>query len=71
MKVVKIKNMIVSLENVKSVTQTISGSGAKSNPYNYAINIQYFGNEGEYIHLDEDRVAAETAMAQIFQILEN
>ena len=40
---------IVSLDNVKTVNTSISGSGAKSNPFRYGITIEYFSNETNYI----------------------
>ena len=71
MKVVRISNTIVSLERVKSVQMCVSGSGAKSNPYNYAIDVAYFGNEREYINLGDNKTLAEETMQTIFDVLEN
>ena len=71
MKVIKIANTIVALDKVKSVQLCISGSGAKSNPFNYAIDIAYFGNEREYLNIGDDEKLAKESMEKIFNILEN
>ena len=45
MKLIRTNDELICLERVKKVTTRTFGSGAKSNPYKYFINIQYFNDE--------------------------
>lgn len=55
----------VCLSNVKTVEMDISGTGAKSNPHDYTIRIEYFGGERAYLSYNQASTTAETALRNI------
>lgn len=60
---------LVSLNNVKSVELDVYGSGAKSNPFQYTIVIQYFGDEKTHLSYKSASDTAETALRNICEKL--
>lgn len=61
MKLIKTNDELICLEGVKKVVKRTFGSGAKSNPYKYFINIQYFNEEdGVNIEFDNKKVFDDT-----------
>ena len=69
MKVIKVDDKIVVLEKVKGVEVSESGSGAKSNPFRYTIQVEYFGGDFENITIVSDEVKAHNTMNKIYEIL--
>lgn len=69
MKLIRTDNQIISLENVKEISLHTSGSGAKSNPYQYNINIEYMNKERSWISCKGSKEKAEDIMNKIYDIL--
>lgn len=69
MKCIKTNEKIVSLENVKSVQKFTWGSGAKSNPFSYRIDVDYFNGDDCSIFFEEDKKAFEATYEEIYEIL--
>lgn len=72
MKVIRINNTIVSLENMRNVELQHSGSGAKSNPYKSCIIVEYRGDtEDTRVWFDDnaEQTIGEQHMAAILKIL--
>lgn len=51
---IKTEKNITSLENVKNVEFVIYGSGTKSNPYGYMIDVDYFQGNTVYLRFQGD-----------------
>lgn len=62
-------NKIVSINNVKEITLQTFGSGAKSNPFQYTIRIDYFGEENVFLEFHSNKALAEQTLEEIFEIL--
>ena len=60
-------NKIVSISNVKAIIFQTFGSGAKSNPFQYSIRIEYFGDEVNFIEFGGNKTCAEQAFEEIFE----
>ena len=69
MKCIKVDNTIVVLERVKDIELLSGGSGAKSNPFWFALDIEHFGGERSRIDLGENEIQAHNTMNQIYEIL--
>ena len=65
----KASQKIVSLNNITEIKMLTWGSGAKSNPYTYAIEFCYTGGETARIDCDKSKVMAETILEEIFDNL--
>lgn len=69
MKLIRVKNKIISLENVNSVTFEDHGTGAKSNPYHFNIIITYMNNSESYLHFGQNEKEREKIFEEIYEIL--
>lgn len=52
MKILRIGDDILSLENVRRVSIESCGTGAKSNPYHFYIRVQYIDKQHESVEVD-------------------
>lgn len=69
MKFIKTAKEIVSLENVMKVSKWEQGTGAKSNPFRFRIDITYYNNMEEWIWCDDDRKLMDEIFEEIAKIL--
>ena len=69
MKVIRVKNTIVSLENVKSIEFETHGTGAKSNPYYCNICIIYMNDSKSWLQFEQDEKEREKVFEEIYEIL--
>ena len=69
MKAIKFKNEIVILDNAHKIELVNLGTGAKSNPNQYVINIHFNNNTFDTLKVGESAKEAEAVMTDIFNIL--
>ncbi len=69
MKLIATEDKIVSLENVKTVEITYTGTGAKSNPYKYYIAIEYKDASPATLYFAGNEKKAEETFKKILEIL--
>jgi outer membrane usher protein FimD/PapC len=69
MKAIKFKNEIVILDNAHKIELVNLGTGAKSNPNQYVINIYLNNNTFDTLKVGENAKEAEMVMTDIFNIL--
>lgn len=69
MKILKTADEIVVLENVKAIVKNRYGTGAKSNPFTFSIDIFYFNNEEYSIRFGKDEQSFNECYEDIFNIL--
>ena len=69
MKAIRFKNEIVILDNAHKIELVNYGSGAKSNPNRYTINIYLNNNMTISLKIGENANEAEAVMTEIFNVL--
>lgn len=69
MKLITTEDKIVSLENIKTVELIAGGTGAKSNPYYYNIEIEYKDCKSAFLHFRDNEKKAKETFEKILKIL--
>lgn len=69
MRAIRFKDKIISLEAVREVTSSVTGTGAKSNPFRYAIHVYYMNDKSASFYNLESLEMVEQLMDSIFNIL--
>lgn len=65
----KANQKIISLNNLIEIKTLSWGTGAKSNPFIYAIEFRYFGGENARINCEKDATMAKTILEEVYEIL--